>query len=109
MRETISLPIIHGSGETGRKRDTTRPVMLVGFQEQGNLGLGYLASVLRQYGYRVVVVDIDEDPEVILRAAQQEQPLLIGFSLIFQFFIDRYDALLSLMRLHGINCHFTIG
>lgn len=83
--------------------------MLVGFQEQGNLGLGYLAAVLRQYGYRVVVVDIDEDPEEILRLAQQEKPLLIGFSLIFQFFIDRYAALLSLMRLHGINCHFTIG
>jgi radical SAM superfamily enzyme YgiQ (UPF0313 family) len=109
MREPIPLPIIHGSAETRRERDTSRPVMLVGFQQQGNLGLGYLAAVLRQNGYRVVVVDIDEDPEVILRSAQQEKPLLIGFSLIFQFFIDRYAALLSLMRLYGINCHFTIG
>lgn len=83
--------------------------MLVGFQQQGNLGLGYLAAVLRQYGYRVEVVDIDDDPEVILQSAHQQKPLLIGFSLIFQFFIERYAALLSLMRLQGINCHFTIG
>ena len=26
-------------------RDTSRPVMLIGFQEQTNLGLGYLAAI----------------------------------------------------------------
>src|SRR5205823_12700522 len=37
------------------------------------------------------------------------KPLLIGFSLIFQFFIDRYAVLVQAMRAVGIDCHFTMG
>ena len=86
-----------------------RPVILVGFQNQGNLGLGYLAAVLRRHGYPVQVIDIEQDPEEILRIATEQNPILMGFSLIFQFFIDRYAALLYLLRQNGIDCHFTMG
>ena len=86
-----------------------RPVMLVGFQNQGNLGLGYLAAVLRRHGYPVQVVDIEQDPEEILRIAIELKPVLIGFSLIFQFFIDQYATLLYLLRKNGIDAHFTMG
>ena len=86
-----------------------RPVILVGFQNQGNLGLGYLAAVLRRHDYAVLVIDIEQDPEEILRIASELNPILMGFSLIFQFFIDRYAALLYLLRQNGIDCHFTMG
>jgi len=86
-----------------------RPVILVGFQNQGNLGLGYLAAVLRRNGYPVQVIDIEQDPHEILRIASELNPILMGFSLIFQFFIDRYAALLYLLRENGIDCHFTMG
>lgn len=108
MRQPIPLRILQ-SPDAGRERDTSRPVMLVGFQHQGNLGLGYLAAVLRQYGYTVHVVDIEQAPEQILKTAQELNPILIGFSLIFQFFIDRYAALLYVLRANGIDCHFTMG
>jgi anaerobic magnesium-protoporphyrin IX monomethyl ester cyclase len=109
MRQPIPLRIFQGPTEAERERDTSRPIMLVGFQQQGNLGLGYLTSVLRQYGYTVHVVDIDQDFEEILKIAQQINPLVIGFSLIFQFFIDRYQRLLYGLRALGIDCHFTMG
>lgn len=109
MRQPIPLRVFQGSADAGRERDTSRPVMLVGFQHQGNLGLGYLTSVLRQYGYDVHVVDIEQDPVEILKTALELNPVLIGFSLIFQFFIDRYAALLYVLRANGIDCHFTMG
>ena len=83
--------------------------MLIGFQNQGNLGLGYLAAVLRRAGYDVQVVDIEQDPSEIVRIARESNPVLIGFSLIFQFFIDRYAELLYLLRSNGVDCHFTMG
>ncbi len=83
--------------------------MLVGFQEQANLGLGYLASTLREQGYRVEVFDFEADPESLLEAARDLQPVLIGFSLIFQFYIDRFRSLMRLLRAGGVDCHFTIG
>ena len=109
MRQPIPLRIFQGPAEAARERDTSRPVMLIGFQNQGNLGLGYLSSVLRQYGYSVHTVDIEQEPEKILQIAQELNPVLIGFSLIFQFFIDRYAMLVHLLRANGIDCHFTMG
>jgi radical SAM superfamily enzyme YgiQ (UPF0313 family) len=109
MRQPVPLPIYQNSDAAGRERDTSRPVMLVGFQNQGNLGLGYLAAVLQRNGYPVRVVDIEQDPEEILRIAKEINPVVVGFSLIFQFFIEHYAVLLCLLRANGITCHFTMG
>jgi radical SAM superfamily enzyme YgiQ (UPF0313 family) len=87
----------------------SRPVMLIGYQQQGNLGLGYLAATLRQIGHRVEIFDYERDREEILAAAQDLAPMLIGFSLIFQFYIRRFGALIRYLRDHGIGCHFTMG
>ena len=83
--------------------------MLIGFQDQGNLGLGYLAAVLRQAGHQVLLRDVETDPDDILRAVQDADPILIGFSLIFQLYVDRLGALARHLRHHGITCHFTMG
>ena len=68
-------------------RDTSRPILLIGFLQQGNLGLGYLSSVLRANGYTVVVADIERDPNELAALARSLNPLIIGLSLIFQFYI----------------------
>ena len=92
-----------------RMRNTSRPVVLVGFLDQGNLGLGYLTATLRRFGYRVVVVDIERPKEEMLEIIRTERPLMIGFSMIFQFYVDRYDRLLRYLRRRGVDCHFTMG
>lgn len=113
MRQPIPLRTIHdhqpAHSDAGLVRDTSRPVMLVGFQHQGNLGLGYLTSVLRDVGYDVHVVDIEQPPEAIVRLARELDPVLIGFSLIFQFYVRNYGALIDQLRTAGIRCHFTMG
>ncbi len=109
MRQPIPLRVLTGESPADRRRDTSRPILLIGFQHQGNLGLGYLTSVLRQHGYSVQIVDIEQDPEEILKTALTINPLLIGFSLIFQFYINHYGALIQAMRALGIDCHLTMG
>ena len=67
-----SAPLGADSDELwARARDTSRPIMLVGFLNQENLGLGYLASVLHRYGYRVTIFDFEGEPAEILAAAGQ--------------------------------------
>ncbi len=88
----------------------TQPtVVLIGFQKMGNLGLGYLSAVLRGAGFTVVVIDIEAPPEEIVRAVAAARPILVGFSLIFQFYIRRYAALMKDLRARGVACHFTMG
>src|SRR5260370_6202714 len=93
MRQSIPIRIFQGATGAERGRNRSRPMVLIGFQHQGNLGLGYLTSVLRQYGYAVQVLDDEADPEEILKSVVLADPLLVGFSLIFQFYIERYGGL----------------
>ena len=65
--------------------DTRGVVALIGFQKIGNLGLGYLSAVLRREGFDVRVIDIEQPPDDIVRQVSEAQPLLVGFSLIFQY------------------------
>jgi radical SAM superfamily enzyme YgiQ (UPF0313 family) len=93
----------------GRARDTTKPILLIGFLQQENLGLGYLAAMLRRYGYEVIVLDFEAEPREILRVARASNPLVVGLSLIFQFYLPRFAGLVSTLRQGGVGCHFTIG
>ena len=90
-------------------RDTSRPVLLIGFQRHSNLGLGYLASNLRRHGYRVEVFDFEMDRAAILQAARSLDPVLVGFSLIFQSYAAWFGSLIAYLRDNGVTCHFTMG
>lgn len=109
MTQDNHFTILEQQSEAFTMRDTSRPVMLIGFQRQSNLGLGYLASVLRQHGYRVEVFDFEAERGVILEAAKSLNPILIGFSLIFQSYIFQFRALIQYLRDGGVDCHFTMG
>ncbi|SDR22144.1 Radical SAM superfamily enzyme YgiQ, UPF0313 family [Rhizobiales bacterium GAS113] len=91
------------------ERNVARPIVLIGFRRAGNLGLGYLASTLRARGYRVEILEFEDSFETILAAIRRHDPILVGFSLIFQFYIRRYAELARQLRAHGVTAHFTIG
>lgn len=104
----VSIALTPDSG-AHRTRSTRQPVVLIGFQEQANLGLGYLASTLRHYGYPVHVFDFEQEAETISQAIRDIDPVVVGFSLIFQFYLPRFHDLASQLRRDGVTCHFTIG
>ena len=109
MAPAFPFKILDNQEISGATRNVSRPVMLVGFLAQMNLGLGYLASILRERGYRVEIVDFERDVKEILETARTLNPCVIGFSLIFQFYIQRFDSLIKYLRENGVTCHFTIG
>jgi anaerobic magnesium-protoporphyrin IX monomethyl ester cyclase len=84
-------------------------VVLIGYQEEGNLGMGYLAAVLRQHGHTVEMVDVRDDPAEIAARLSDRQPLVVGFSLIFQAFLPQFRRVASHLRLVGVTTHFTVG
>ncbi len=84
-------------------------VALIGFQDQGNLGMGYLSAVLRRHGCTAEMIEVRDNPEAIATRLHERQPLLVGFSLIFQFFLPQYRRIAQHLRAAGITCHFTIG
>ncbi|PWT87100.1 MAG: B12-binding domain-containing radical SAM protein [Proteobacteria bacterium] len=91
------------------QRDTAADVVLIGYQDQGNLGMGYLAAVLQQQGYIVDMVDIRDGAESIASRLIGRPPLVVGFSLIFQYFLPQYRHLATVLRSVGLTSHFTMG
>lgn len=86
-----------------------RPVLLVGFQEQDNLGLGYVASRLMYDGFGVKIMDYRDGKEAILERIREFQPLVVGFSVIFQYHIFEFRNMLGYLRDHQVKAHFTAG
>lgn len=84
-------------------------VVLIGYQDQGNLGMGYLAAVLQRQGRTVEMIDVRDGPDQIGARLVSRQPLVVGFSLIFQFFLPRFRRVATHLRAVGIKSHFTIG
>jgi anaerobic magnesium-protoporphyrin IX monomethyl ester cyclase len=109
MLDNVPLSAGDPGDASTRERDTSCPIILIGFVDQENLGLGYLAAMLRQHGYDVTIFDFERDPADILAAARVGDPLIIGFSLIFQFYLPKFAALIRFLRNNGIQSHFTIG
>ena len=106
------LPLLNASRQSlldRATRENSRPVVLIGFQNQGNLGIGYLASVLKENGYRAEVIDFQIDRRLILEGIRRLDPVIVGFSLIFQFYITEFGELIDYLRDEGIDCHFTMG
>jgi anaerobic magnesium-protoporphyrin IX monomethyl ester cyclase len=84
-------------------------VVLVGYQDQGNLGMGYLASSLQQHGYTVRLCEVREGPERVAQLVQRAQPAIVGFSLIFQYFLPQFRRVATYLRRDGVRSHFTMG
>ena len=92
-----------------RRKDARVEIALIGYQDQGNLGLGYLAAVVERRGWTARLYDIRDDADALARELSARKPLIVGFSLIFQFFLPRYREVAQTLRAAGIDAHFTIG
>ena len=87
----------------------TAEIALIGYQDQGNLGMGYLSAVLQQRGHTVHMIDVRDGPDAIAERLVSRPPLVVGFSLIFQVFLPQFRRVASRLRAEGITSHFTIG
>jgi radical SAM superfamily enzyme YgiQ (UPF0313 family) len=84
-------------------------VVLIGFQDQGNLGMGYLAAVLDANDYRVRLLEFRDGVDAVVSAVRELDPLVVGFSLIFQFYLPDYATMATALRRAGVDAHFTMG
>lgn len=110
------LPLVRAPGTLNgahHKSELLAPisqrVLLVGYEDQDNLGLRYLSARLRQAGHQTRFLALAEDTSELVRSAREFAPVVIGFSLIFQFLVPRFAALLAELRRAGVMAHFTMG
>jgi len=86
-----------------------QPVVFVAINEYDNLGVGYLSSALSAAGYKTRVINFYKRDSDIFRIIKRLDPLLVGFSVVYQYHIALYRDLIAYLRDKGIKCHFTSG
>ncbi len=91
---------------SARRVDAT----LVGWERQENLGLRHILSYLEGEGCEVRLVPYAPGAEEsVVRAVCEENARLVGFSVIFQYNLRDYGALMKALRKAGVRSHFTAG
>jgi anaerobic magnesium-protoporphyrin IX monomethyl ester cyclase len=86
-----------------------RPVVFITVLTYDNLGVGYMESLLAEEGFKTSAIDFSKKKSAILKILKRLDPLLIGFSVIFNNYIDQFAELIAFLREKGINCHITAG
>ncbi len=84
-------------------------VIFISYDEQDNLGVSYLSTMLSLRGYKVKIVDFKLNKEEIYKQIKNVDPIIIGFSLIFQYHFFRMYEIAKYLRKNGLDCHFTVG
>ena len=90
--------------------NTGLDALLVGYENQENLGLRSILSYLLSQGYKAKLIPyIPGNNEAILANFYALQPKMAGFSLIFQYTIEEFGKLMQFLRENGVKAHFTAG
>src|ERR1044071_10300821 len=106
MRILPSAPLQIPALETG---GCPQKILLIGFQDQDNLGLRYLISAVNASGHQAFIMTYRSDPASILKHIERDRPDVIGFSLIFQYMAPDFGRVIAALREAGVTAHFTMG
>lgn len=95
---------------SGRGHTQRSEIVLIGYEEEENLGLRSIVAFLEKQGIRAEIEPYTKSSERrILRKIRRSDPRIVGFSLIFQRMLLEFAALAKYLRLHGVTAHFTMG
>ena len=98
--------------KTVSKQQRAKPcdVVLVGYEEDENIGLRSIAAYLQTNGAAVNVLGYQPGlKENLTEAIKALNPVIVGFSLIFQRMLTDFADLISYLRQEGVSAHFTMG
>lgn len=84
-------------------------IVFIGSNEYDNLGIGYISAVLEENGFRIKVIDILSNMTDTSRIIKEMNPQIVGFSIIYHYYLNNFRELINFLREDGINCHFTAG
>lgn len=91
------------------RKEAPLSILLVGFQDQDNLGLRYLQSSVRQAGFGARIVTYSSNPAPLVDLVLRERPGVVGFSLIFQYMAPDFGRVIQALRDAGVTAHITMG
>jgi len=84
--------------------------VLVGYEDQENLGLRSILSSLRAAGFRAEILPFSNAGQKdCIESIVLSKPKLVGLSIIFQYSTDDFASFARALRAAGCRAHITVG
>ncbi len=74
-----------------------------------DIGKNIVKTLLENYGFEMIDLGKDVDPEQILKTVQEQQVKLVGLSALMTTTVVNMEATIKLLREHDVNCKVMVG
>lgn len=74
-----------------------------------DIGKNIVKTLLENYGFEMIDLGKDVDPEQILKTVQEQQVKLVGLSALMTTTVVNMEATIKLLREHHVNCKVMVG
>ncbi|MDE7324087.1 MAG: homocysteine S-methyltransferase family protein [Lachnospiraceae bacterium] len=74
-----------------------------------DIGKNIVKTLLENYGFEMIDLGKDVDPEVILKTVQEQNVRLVGLSALMTTTVVNMEATIKLLRENGLHCKVMVG
>ena len=92
------------------KENTSCDLLLIGYEDEENLGLRYIHSYLLEKGVKAAFTPFNlKEKHALKSLILKKKPLIIGFSLIFQRMVYDFAEMVAFLREEGVKSTIVMG
>ena len=74
-----------------------------------DIGKNIVKTLLENYGFDMIDLGKDVDPEIIVRTAKEQNVKLIGLSALMTTTVVNMETTIKMLRESGVNCRIMVG
>lgn len=74
-----------------------------------DIGKNIVKTLLENYGFEMIDLGKDVDPELILKTVQENNIHLVGLSALMTTTVVNMEETIKLLRKHNVNCRVMVG
>lgn len=96
--------------QEGKKSDSKGKIVIATVKgDIHDIGKNIVKTLLENYGFEMIDLGKDVDPELILKTVQENNIHLVGLSALMTTTVVNMEETIKLLRNHNVNCRVMVG
>lgn len=96
--------------ESGKKSDSKGKIVIATVKgDIHDIGKNIVKTLLENYGFDMIDLGKDVEPELILKTVQENNIRLVGLSALMTTTVVNMEETIKLLRAHNVNCRVMVG
>ena len=96
--------------ESGKKSESKGKIVIATVKgDIHDIGKNIVKTLLENYGFEMIDLGKDVEPELILKTVQEQNVRLVGLSALMTTTVVNMEETIKLLRDHNVNCRVMVG